>query len=104
MTEPAFGAPWQARAFAMVRALQDAGVVTAGEWADTLGAQIRRAEADGDPDDYYGHWLAALEQLVVGKDLASDEALSSNREAWALAARRTPHGRPIELDTRDLTG
>jgi nitrile hydratase accessory protein len=97
VTEPAFGAPWQARAFAMVRALQDAGVVTAGEWADALGAQIRRAETAGDPDDYYGHWLAALEQLVVQRELTTDGALSDSRTAWADAARRTPHGAPIEL-------
>jgi len=97
VTEPAFGAPWQARAFAMVRALQDAGVVTAGEWADALGAQIRRAETAGDPDDYYGHWLAALEQLVVQRAMTTDGALSDCRTAWADAARRTPHGAPIEL-------
>ena len=100
MTEPAFGAPWQARAFAMVRALQDAGVVTASEWADALGASIRRAEAAGDPDDgsaYYDQWLAALEQLVVQRELTTDGALSECRTAWADAARRTPHGAPIEL-------
>lgn len=100
MTEPAFGAPWQARAFAMVRALQDAGVVTAGEWADALGAAIRRAEAAGDPDDgsaYYDQWLVALEQLVVQRELTTDGALSDCRTAWADAARCTPHGAPIEL-------
>ncbi|WP_242455952.1 nitrile hydratase accessory protein [Mycolicibacterium sp. P1-18] len=100
MTEPAFGAPWQARAFAMVRALQDAGVVTAGQWADELSAAIRRARDAGDPDDgstYYDHWLAALERLVVARELTTDGALSDCRTAWADAARRTPHGAPIEL-------
>lgn len=104
MTEPVFGAPWEARAFAMVRALQDSGVFTAREWTEALGAQIRDAGDGGEPDDYYDHWLAALERLVVGKDVTSGEALSSHREAWALAARRTPHGRPIELDPRDFAG
>jgi nitrile hydratase accessory protein len=97
---PAFSAPWEARAFAMVRALQSAELVTAGEWADALGAAIRRAQATGDPDDgrtYYEHWLAALERLVVEKDLTSDDAMSHYRAAWADAARRTPHGKTIEL-------
>jgi len=100
VTEPAFGAPWQARAFAMVRALQDAGVITAGEWADALAAAIRRGRAAGDPDDgstYYDHWLTALEALVVTRELTTDGALSECRTAWADAARRTPHGAPIEL-------
>jgi nitrile hydratase accessory protein len=101
VTGPIFGAPWQARAFAMVRALQDAELVTPVEWADALGAAIRRARAAGDPDDggnHYDHWLAALESLVVQKDLATHDALSRHRAAWAEAAGRTPHGQPITLD------
>ena len=100
MSGPAFSAPWEARAFAMVRALQDAELVTPGEWADALGAAIRRAQSTGDPDDgstYYEHWLAALERLVVEKELPSDDAMSHYRAAWADAASRTPHGKPIEL-------
>jgi nitrile hydratase accessory protein len=100
---PAFSAPWEARAFAMVRALQDAELVTPGEWADALGAAIRRAQSAGDPDDgstYYEHWLAALERLVVQKELTTDDAVSHYRAAWAAAASRTPHGKPIELEAR----
>ncbi|WP_319444991.1 MULTISPECIES: nitrile hydratase accessory protein [unclassified Mycobacterium] len=100
MSRPAFSAPWEARAFAMVRALQNAELVTPGEWATALGAAIRCAQATGDPVDgstYYEHWLAALEQLVVQKDLTTDDAMSRYRAAWADAASRTPHGKPIEL-------
>lgn len=105
MSEPAFGAPWQARAFAMVRAMQESGVFTAREWADALGAEI--AAAAGQPDDgtaYYEHWLAALERLVVTKRLASRDSLTRYRAAWALAADRTPHGQPIRLDQEDRGG
>ena len=105
MSEPAFSAPWEARAFAMVRTLRDAGLFTSQEWADALGAAIRRAQAAGDPDNggtYYNHWLEALERLVVQKEMASEDTLSRYRGAWAQAASRTPHGQPIELDTRDL--
>jgi nitrile hydratase accessory protein len=101
VTGPAFGAPWQARAFAMVRALQDAELITPGEWADALGAAIDRAQAAGDPDDgsnHYDHWLAALESLVVQRHLTTDDALSRYRAAWAEAASRTPHGQPITLE------
>lgn len=105
MNEPAFTAPWEARAFAMVRTLQESGVLTAREWADALGEAIRRAQAAGDPDDggtYYQHWLDALERVVVRGDLATDAALTRYRAAWARAANRTPHGQPIELDAHDL--
>jgi nitrile hydratase accessory protein len=107
VSDAAFGAPWEARAFAMVRSLQDSGTFTAHEWAEALGAAIRSAQAAGDPDDghtYYNHWLAALERLVVAKDMTTDDALSRYRAAWAHAASRTPHGQPIHLDTRDLDG
>ena len=65
--DPVFSEPWEAQAFALVVALQDRGIFTAAEWADALGAEIRRAQAAGDPDTgdtYYGHWLAALERLL----------------------------------------
>ena len=55
---PVFREPWEARAFAMALALHEAGVFTWKEWAETLGAQIKRAQAAGDPDTgetYYRH-------------------------------------------------
>ena len=44
---PVFREPWEARAFAMALALHEAGVFTWKEWAETLGAQIKRAQAAG---------------------------------------------------------
>jgi nitrile hydratase accessory protein len=102
---PAFDEPWEARAFAMVRALQDEGLFTPGEWSDALGAEIRRAQAAGNPDTgetYYHHWLGALEVLFAEKNLVSTHALASCRTAWARAAERTPHGLPIELCPDDF--
>jgi nitrile hydratase accessory protein len=102
---PTFGEPWEARAFAMVRALQDEGLFTPGEWSDALGAEIRRAQAAGDPDTgetYYRHWLYALEALVADKNLVSTQALAGCRTAWMRAADRTPHGLPIELRPEDF--
>ena len=72
------------------------------EWANYLGAEIALAKKCGDPDTedtYYICWLRALEQLVTEKGLASQLELQSRRDAWARAARATPHGEVIHLET-----
>ncbi|HEX2216165.1 MAG TPA: nitrile hydratase accessory protein [Xanthobacteraceae bacterium] len=102
---PVFREPWEAQAFAMALALNQRGLFTWKEWADALGAEIKRAQAAGDPDTgetYYHHWLAALERLVTEKAIASAATLSRYREAWDRAADRTPHGLPIELTAQDF--
>src|ERR1700755_1978526 len=102
---PVFREPWEAQAFAMALMLHERGVFTCKEGAETLGAEIKRAQAAGDPDTgetYYRHWLAALERLVAEKNLASTQLLAGCRTAWARAAERTPHGLPIELRPEDF--
>ena len=99
----AFAEPWEARAFAMVRALQDAGLITPAEWMAALSAEIQQAQEPSDSDDtYYRHWLTALERVVAAKNLAPTETLARERAAWAHAAHRTPHGEPIELRPEDF--
>jgi nitrile hydratase accessory protein len=98
-----FREPWQAQVFAMAVRLHEAGHFTWTEWAAALAEQIRRAQADGDPDlgdTYYQHWLAALERLVTAKGLVSGPELARRKDEWADAARATPHGKPIELEPR----
>jgi nitrile hydratase accessory protein len=102
---PVFREPWQAQAFAMTLALHARGVFTWAEWAAALGAEIKRAQAAGDPDTgetYYLHWLAALEKLVAEKGVTSGETLHRYRHAWEHACERTPHGQPIELQPSDF--
>ena len=102
---PVFREPWEAQAFAMALALHERGVFTWTEWAETLGAEIKRAQAAGDPDTgetYYRHWLATLERLVAAKGVATADLLHRTRDAWDHAADRTPHGRPIELRPEDF--
>jgi nitrile hydratase accessory protein len=90
-----FREPWEAQAFALAVSLQDRGVISASEWAAALGAEIAAA-----PDEeYYRCWLAALERLV---DAREPGALARHRDAWARAAARTPHGKPIELSPSDF--
>jgi nitrile hydratase accessory protein len=102
---PVFRAPWEAQAFAMALALNARGVFTWSEWAQALGAEIKRAQAAGDPDTgetYYQHWLNALEHIVAAKGIATDETLRRYQAAWDRAADRTPHGQPIELSESDF--
>jgi nitrile hydratase accessory protein len=42
---PVFREPWEAQAFAMALALHARGVFTRREWAATLGAEIKPAQA-----------------------------------------------------------
>jgi nitrile hydratase accessory protein len=102
---PVFREPWEAQAFAMALALHERGLFTWPEWAATLAAEIKRAQAAGDPDTgetYYRHWLNALERLVAEKGVAGPDALARYRDAWDHAADRTPHGEPIELKPEDF--
>jgi nitrile hydratase accessory protein len=102
---PVFGAPWEARAFAMALALHESGLFTWPEWAATLADEIKRAQAAGDPDTgetYYHHWLHALERLAAVKGAAEPAALLRTCAAWRRAATRTPHGTPIALADADF--
>ena len=89
---PVFREPWEAQAFAMTLALYRRGLFTWPEWAETLGAEIKRAQQAGDPDTgdtYYRHWLTALERLVAEKGIA--DAGRSVALPRRLAPRRRPH-------------
>jgi len=89
-----FREPWEAQAFALAVSLQE------------RGEEIKKAQANGDPDTgetYYHHWLAALERLVAAKGLADPQTLDRTREAWRRACERTPHGAPIELQPTDFS-
>ena len=102
---PVFREPWEAQAFAMTLALYERGLFTWSEWAAALAAEIKRGEAAGDSDTgetYYLHWLAALEELVAQKGVATVQALARTKLAWEHACERTPHGRPIELRDEDF--
>ena len=99
---PVFAEPWQAQAFALAVKLSDQRHFTWKEWAAALAAELKAAADRGEPDDgthYYEHWLATLERLLNAKGLTDPAALQKRKEAWAEAYRRTPHGKPVELQT-----
>lgn len=102
---PVFREPWEAQAFAMALVLHERGLFSWTEWAATLADEIRRAQANGDPDTgetYYRHWLATLERLIADKGVVTSDTLHRYRDAWDHAADRTPHGSPIELKPEDF--
>jgi nitrile hydratase accessory protein len=91
---PVFREPWEAQAFGMVMKLYEAGYFTWPEWVDTLAAQIKAAQAAGDPDlgdTYYKHWLAALETLVQTKQLATGSELITRRLETAANIKQHVH-------------
>lgn len=98
--EPVFAEPWQAQAFAMAVKLSEKGYFTWKEWSAALADEIKAAAERGEPGDgsrYYQHWLAALERLVVEKNLFNRPTLLERKTAWIEAYRHTPHGKPVEL-------
>jgi nitrile hydratase accessory protein len=98
---PVFREPWEAQAFALAVEAHAKGLFSWPEWAAALSAQIKAAQAAGDPDTgetYYQHWLTTLETLVVHKGATSLDQLKSVQSAWDRAARATPHGQPILLE------
>jgi nitrile hydratase accessory protein len=102
---PVFREPWEAQAFALALSLHERGLFTWKEWAATLGDEIKKAQAAGDPDTgetYYHHWLATLERIVAAKGVTDARQLQRTRHAWKHACERTPHGTPIELKPGDF--
>ena len=97
---PVFAEAWHAEALAIAFALSKAGLFTAAEWSEALGAALRahdRHEGDEAPGHYYEAVLAALETLIAARSPATGAALDPRVEAWRRAYLRTPHGKPVEL-------
>src|SRR5258708_3905590 len=96
-------APGKAQASGMGVALQEKGEFTGKEGAQTLAAVVAEVPERGEPDtgeDYYRHWLTALERNAQRKGLVTQALLEERRHAWEEAAHGTPHGPPIEVETR----
>ncbi len=101
---PVFALPWHAEVLGIANALIRGGMYSASEWAETLGAEIRRLGDAGEPDteaSYYRAVLAALERLVGEKSPATGGSLHERVEAWRRAYLNTPHGKPVLLSAAD---
>lgn len=102
MDVPVFAEPWQAQAFAMTVALNEAGAFSWTEWAAALSIEVRRPGIRADGGDYYDCWLRALEALVTAKGFAAHADVDALADAWQRAAHATPHGQPILLENDPL--
>ena len=99
--ELVFSEPWEAQAFAMAVTLSSNGYFTWKEWAATLAKVIAESKASGGPidgSDYYQNWVAALEQLIIDKDITDFSDLERVKVAWEDAYKATPHGKPVHLN------
>lgn len=86
---PQFQTPWEARAFAMVVQLSEAGCFSWPEWVGFLSKSIAEAArdeaADGRPRSYSEQWIAAAEALLIAKGITSSEQLLARRLAcWPM--------------------
>ena len=101
---PVFNEPWQAHAFALTVELSQQGLFSWEQWTETFAAEIKAAQAAGDPDlgdTYYHHWLRALERLVAEKGAVTADQMTVRKEQWRRAYLNTPHGHPIDLAAAD---
>ncbi len=97
---PVFAEPWQAQAFALAVRLCDEGHFTWAEWVEVFSEEVKRAQAEGDPDlgdTYYNHWINVLEKIISQKNVVTTSDMKSRKEQWRQAYLRTPHGAPVKL-------
>lgn len=62
--ELVFSEPWEARAFGVAVALNEAGAYPWQAFSTQLAAEIAGVRGTEQADDYYARWLGALEALA----------------------------------------
>ena len=83
--DPVFYEAWQAQVLAIADTMVRAGRFSATDWAETLGAELRRAEAGGRPDTtttYYEAALRALERLTTEATPITEAELAARKLDW----------------------
>jgi len=80
-----FAEPWEAKAFAIIVKLAQAGHFSWSEWVECFSKEVAAATAveaaGGTPRTYYEQWLNAAETLLVDKGMTSREQLLAKRFA-----------------------
>ena len=95
--EPVFNEPWEAQAFALAVHLNETGLFEWSQWAELFGENLSKSQQINPEATYYEVWLDTLETLLTKKTATSMEELVGEQDAWRAAAKKTPHGEPIEL-------
>lgn len=91
LPERQFETPWEARAFALVVCLSEAGHFSWAEWVECLARHVADASTvqscDGRASSYSEQWITAAEELLVLKGITSPEQLRARRlGAWPIAS------------------
>ena len=100
--ELVFAEPWESRAFGMAVTLYEAGAFTWPQFQAALIARIAAWEASapqGEPYNYYQHWLAALEDVLAGLCAVSTDEIVTRVQT--LAQRPQGHDHREHLDHHD---
>jgi nitrile hydratase accessory protein len=81
-----FEAPWEARAFGLAVALNEAGVYPWRDFSHGLAAETAALEAQGTAASYYERWLEALEKLAIARGLVTLDELDARTAEYAFSA------------------
>jgi len=81
--ELVFAAPWEARAFGMAVALNEAGVYPWRDFSQGLAAETARADQHGTSVSYYERWLETLARLAMARGLVTPEELEARTAEYA---------------------
>ena len=88
-----FAAPWEAKAFAMIVEMSQAGHFAWSEWVDCFSKEVAVATAieaaGGIAPSYYEQWLNAAETLLIDKGITSRAQLVAKR--FAIGSVGTAH-------------
>ncbi len=84
-----FNEPWEARAFAIIVQLANAGQFTWAEWVECFSKEVAAAAAveaaGGAPNTYYQQWLTAAEKIMIAKGIASADQLAARKFSMSIA-------------------
>ena len=88
-----FAAPWEAKAFAIIVEMAQAGHFTWSEWVVCFSKEVAAATAveaaGGTGPSYYAQWLNAAETLLIDKGITSKAQLVAKR--FAIGSVGTTH-------------
>ncbi len=92
--ELVFAEPWQGRAFGLVMALIEKGVLSYDAFRDALVERIATQEqaSPTGQSSYYRCWLEALEQVLAEADVVSAADLDARTAAFAARLPGHDHG------------
>jgi len=84
--ELVFEAPWEARAFGLAVALNEAGVYPWRDFSQGLAAETAALEQQGTPASYYERWLETLEKLAIARGLVTLDELDARTSEYVFNA------------------